>query len=938
MRESCIRHIPTATYRLQFNPSFGFVKVKALLPYLEKLGISTLYASPIFKARKGSPHGYDIIDPTSLNPELGNQNEFEDLVNEVHARSMTWLQDIVPNHMAFDSQNFMLMDVFEKGAASPFFDLFDIDWARPEANMKGKIIAPFLGAFYEQCLVKGEIKLGYDRQGLHVRYYDHRFPLKLQSYEDVLTHNEKDFVRENQGDIKKLREIIDFFSSLKGASSLNLPDEQRDNINHIKEDLWNLYQGSESVSQYINSVLDAYNGTPGAPGEFDLLHSLLMEQHYRLCFWKVATEEINYRRFFNINELICVRVEKEEVFQKVHVLIFNLVHEDRFDGLRIDHIDGLYNPTEYLQRVRSRIPSTYLVVEKILEMNEELPDTWEIQGTTGYDFLTYVNNLLCRRENESHFTKIYNLSTKQRSTYTELLTEKKRLIIGKHMAGEIEILARMLKEIAGGFREGIDITMYGLKRALVEVMTHFPVYRTYITGDRLSDVDTHHIHHAVGEAKREVKGLLHELEFIEKFLLLDLHKTLAPDERTKWLDFVMRFQQFTGPLMAKGFEDTLLYTYNRLISLNEVGGSPDVFGISLKHFHDFNKRRALMWRHSLNATSTHDTKRSEDVRARINVLSEIPEEWQRQVKKWSQLNRKHKKRKNGRAIPDKNDEYFLYQTLVGVYPFQKYDHDRFVERMREYIIKAVREAKHYTAWIKPDKEYEESYIAFLRAILRQGDSNEFLSAFNPFQRKIAFYGVINSLAQTLLKMTSPGIPDFYQGSELWNLALVDPDNRRPVDFDTRILFLEEIIAKAEEDRGYLIRELLNNYGDGKVKLFLIYRTLLARKKLHTLFQQGDYIPIYATGRFKEHVVAFLREYDSQTALIVVPRFVTSLSGEATFPLNEIWDTTCLELPDGYTGKWVDLLTGLEIDAASKIFLSKVLSLFPVSLLVNEVSI
>ncbi len=869
--------IPTATYRLQFSPDFSFSAAADLVPYLAELGVSWIYASPIFKPKKGSRHGYDLVNPNQLNPELGSSQDFDRLIEKAKSLGLSWLQDIVPNHLAFDSENQYLQDVLEKGKNSEYCKFFDITWDHPQEDLKGRVLAPFLGKFYSEALESGEIKLSLDEQGLSIRYYDRRFPVRPESRERFFP--------------EKL-------------------DEQ--------------------------SIV-RFNGEPGKPESFNDLDRLISDQLYRLCFWKVAAEEINYRRFFNINELISLRVEDREVFEATHELVFRMVREEKFDGLRIDHLDGLYDPGAYLERLREKVGDIYLVAEKILDPAEKLPPDFAVQGTTGYDFLNIVNGLFCKREAGREFAKLYYKFTGLHLSYDELLAAKKRLIIGKHMAGNIDNLARQLKSISGGDRYGRDITLYGLRRALVEILAYFPVYRTYVGPGSFADQDRRFIQQATGMARDRNPGLTYEIGYIEKFLLQEFSH--SEELKPRVLDFTMSFQQYTGPLMAKGFEDTFLYIYNKLISLNEVGGNPNSFGVGLKDFHRFNAGR----KHSLNATSTHDTKRGEDVRARVNVLTELAKEWKQNLKVWSRLNRAKKTIINGFYRPDANDEYFFYQTMLGAWPFHESEVEGFKSRLKEYMIKAVREAKVHTAWIKPDTEYENACLKFIDELLKSSTDNRFLSEFLAFQKKIAFYGMFNSLSQLLLKMTSPGVPDFYQGTELWDLNLVDPDNRRPVDFGKRQAFLRKIREETENQAVPAGRQgisgiegLLSSKENGRVKMFLMHRTLMARKEMKELFEDGEYLPLRVEGRFREHVIAFARRLKKKWAVVIAPRFFVSLVKEGQDPLGpQVWEDTAVLVPAAAPRDWQERIAGREIKAGRKIPIGEALGHFPAALLIGE---
>lgn len=928
--------IPTATYRIQFNHTFDFRKAKGIISYLVELGISDIYASPIFKARKGSLHGYDVVDPNQLNPGLGTLADFEELTEELRGQRMGWLQDVVPNHMAFDYENQMLMDVLENGQGSDYFHFFDIEWDHPQESMRGRLLAPFLGRFYGESMDDGEITLDYGPSGLTVHYYDLILPLRIESYASFLTHQLSRLEKRLGGNHPDFIKFLDILHVVKTLPSMEETKERSGRTEFIKTTLWELYNRNKEINEFIDENIERFNGEKGNPESYDLLSDLLSEQLFRLSFWKVATEEINYRRFFSINDLISLKIEDKDVFTHMHSLVFRLLEAGRITGLRIDHIDGLYSPATYLKRLREKAGGAYLIVEKVLDLEEELPSFWPVQGTTGYDFLNHVNGLFCQKQKEKEFSKVYGNFAELHTPYEQLVCEKKRLIMGKHMAGDIDNLAHLMKAIASKDRYGSDIATYGLKRALVEVMAQFPVYRTYIDKETFTEADCLYAKEAVEKAKQSSPGLLNELHFIERFLLRNFGAHPSEEEKDQWVHFVMRFQQFTGPLMAKGFEDTTLYVYDRLLSLNEVGGDPSRFGISKEEFHPFNKKRARSWPHSLNATSTHDTKRGEDARARINVLSEVPKEWERNIKTWSKINRKKKKRAKGLRVPDRNDEYFLYQTLIGGFPFHEKDYPRFIERIEAYVIKAVREAKVHTAWLKPDAEYEDAFVSFVEEILDPSERNPFLKEFLPFQKKVSHFGIFNSLSQTLIKITSPGVPDFYQGTELWDLSLVDPDNRRPVNFEKRKTYLRKIREKDDSDVLNLIDELLRAKEDGRVKLFLIYRTLKAREENSLVFQKGAYIPVEVAGRFKDHIVAFARNLGRNWAVTVGPRFLTSLINEGEYPLGrEVWYDTRILLPEDIPHTWKNVITDQIVKSNDKLMIGKILKHFPVALLVNE---
>lgn len=904
-----MRYTPTATYRLQFTPGFGFKDARRIVPYLKTLGISHLYASPVFKAVTGSTHGYDVTDPTQVNPQLGSEAEFHRLLETVREHGMGWVQDIVPNHMAFNGENRWLMDLFEKGRRSPYAHIFDIEWRDTYQGLKGRLLAPFLGRFYSQCLEDKEIQLKYADGRLTVNYYELCFPLLLASYPDVLLFDE-DRLKEKLGPGD---EVYTAYRGLLDRLVRTVSEKDSRAADRLEETrcrLWDLSRENPVLKKFIQENIALFNGRKGISDSFNRLDGLLSRQFFRLTFWKFGSEEINYRRFFNINQLISIRVEDAAVFQRTHRLVLALIKKGLITGLRIDHIDGLYDPQRYLQRLRKAAPRCYIVAEKILEWDESLPAHWPIEGTTGYDVLNRINAVFVERRNERAIDAVYRRLSGTNYHFARLVSEKKRLIIGKHMAGDIENLAHHMKRISQRDRYGRDITLYGLKRALVEVLTYFPCYRTYIDGDVVGDTDREVIEEALSLARAENTGLAYELDFIQDILLLRFKDYLNERERRRWVHFVRRFQQFTGPLMAKGFEDTTLYIYNRLISLNEVGGSPDRFGITLAGFHNYQRRRSADWPHAMTATATHDTKRGEDQRARLNVLSEIPREWRTRLKSWQLMNQDKRTGTGSRAMPDRNDEYFLYQALLGGWPLDPADEDGFAQRVKEYMIKAVREAKRHTAWISPDDTYESACLAFIDAILDKGRSREFLKDFRAFQEKVSAYGIYNSLAQTVLKLTVPGIPDLYQGTEGWDFSYVDPDNRRPVDFEQLQQRQQEAQRRMQDDAAGWCGEVLAARADGRIKQFVIERLLRLREREPALFREGDYMPIKAAGRQAAHVVAFARRHNDSVCVIVVPRLLTALAADGQPPLGDVWRGTELLLPRRMRGRdWRDEISG-----------------------------
>jgi (1->4)-alpha-D-glucan 1-alpha-D-glucosylmutase len=926
-------HIPKSTYRLQFNAEFKFKDAKEIISYLSLLGISDVYASPVFKAKKGSRHGYDTIEHNQLNPELGDEADFNELIDEVKKYNLGWLQDFVPNHMAYNYQNRMLADLLENGDHSTYYDFFDIDWNHNHPGLEDRLLAPFLGKFYESALSDGEIKLSYNEDGFSFNYYETKLPVRLSTYRDILSINLdelKNKLNRNDGDLIKFQGLLNAIKSLYYSGE---PDEIYNQIKFIKGTLWELYDKKPEIKDFINEALKCFNGSPSDQGGYKLLDDLHSKQNFRLSFWKAANEKINYRRFFNVNELISLKMENINTFKRTHSLILKLIQEDKINGIRIDHIDGLYNPKEYLQRLRKRAENIYIVVEKILDLKENLPHNWQIEGTSGYDFLNYVNGIFCKSSEEKHFNTIYRHILKNDRNYKEMVFTSKRMMVKNSFTGEVEKLALAIESISGKDRYGNDFTLNRLKSALEEILIYFPVYRTYITGDNISSSDKKYIDKSFAEAEENNPHLANEFGYIKNLLLLKFKDYFTEQQKESAIDFIMKFQQLTSPVMAKGFEDTTLYNFNRLISLNEVGSRPDKFGISRKEFHKFNKERQRKWPHTLNATSTHDTKRGEDVRARINVLSEIPVEWKNKLNTWISINKELKRSISKNNYPSDNDEYFLYQTLLGSYPFNEAEHETYIQRIKEYLIKSVREAQVNSSWDVPNNEYESAYTLFAEKILERNNNNNFLKDFLPFQKKIAYYGVFNSLAQVIIKIASPGIPDFYQGTELWDLSLVDPDNRHPVDYKLRKKILNKIINQKMELDEYL-NFFFPDAANGKVKLFTIYKALSERKNNIDLFQKGSYLRLDPKGKKKTNVFAFARNYGNKWIVAVVPRYVSELVKKTEIPVGQkVWQDTYIEVPSEKL-KFRNIFTDEIMEERNKIFIHDAFRKFPAALLIS----
>jgi (1->4)-alpha-D-glucan 1-alpha-D-glucosylmutase len=936
--------IPAATYRLQLNSSFRFQDAQALVPYLSELGISDVYASPILKATHGSTHGYDVTDPDEVNPELGTWDDFHALTAKVRAHHMGWLQDIVPNHMAYSSENWMLMDLFENGPKSRFYNFFDIFHDHPDPELRTRVLAPFLGGPLEEVLQRGEIKLTLDKEGFSAQYLNRRFPLYLASYEAVLWHNRHLLGGSMAGDDPAVQAFEGLRDTFRLLSEMDDSSQKRRRVAEAKELLVRLHEQHPMIRLYIDGMLESFHRSHEGPIEQSPLYTLLEQQTFKLVSWKVADEEINYRRFFYVSDFIAVRTEDHRVFERIHRRIFELTRAGVFNGLRIDHVDGLYNPRAYLVRLHNALPDCYIAVEKILELYEFLPSQWPIQGTSGYKFCNVVNGIFCRQENEEALTKLYHEFIGCEPDYTQLLYDEKKKNLEGHMAGEIAYLAHLAMQLSPG--DGPP-KAEALRSALTALMAAFPVYRTYVDAYNFTEQDRTILAEALAKARDKCPECRPGVDEIIRLLLQDPGK--EPDGRAREAQqhFLMRFQQFTGPAMAKGLEDTLLYVYNRFLSLNEVGGDPSTFGVSLDRFHRFNQLRARNWPHAMSATSTHDSKRGEDVRARLNVLSEIPDRWRETVFRWADMNEGHKQTVSDMLAPCRNDEYLLYQTLVGTLPFDDREHDSFRRRIKDYMVKALREAKTYSDWAEPNEAYEGACLQFVDRILDHSPENCFWPDFLAFQKEIAEYGIYNSLAQTTLKMTCPGVPDFYQGAELWDLNLVDPDNRRPVDFEKRSRLLREVGQLRISDSGFRMNDRVVNtqsaihnsqFDDGRIKLFLIHRGLLARGENRKLFDEGDYISASVSGRRAEHVVAFLRKRQDSYALTVVPRFLTSLIKPGETPTGrDVWQDTRIGLPADAPSSWRDAISGNTLKARKGLPIGDILRDFPVSILIGQAS-
>jgi (1->4)-alpha-D-glucan 1-alpha-D-glucosylmutase len=900
-------YIPSSTYRLQLSPKFKLKDVKQLIPYLKDLGISTVYAAPFFTARPGSEHGYDVTDPHQINPDVGTMEELQEIAEELKANGMGWLQDIVPNHMAYHPNNAWLMDVLEKGQKSRFYTFFDVNFNHPD--FKGQLMVPFLGEPLAEVVQQKQLKVTFEEHGFQLHYFDNVYPISIDSYTFLLQQLNNKLDSEESKAI--LARHVQELEQLMAHDRLE-PDawQQR------KKALYQAVQEQPELKQGIADVLQGINDEDAA------MHQLLEQQYYVLTHWQETEQKINYRRFFTVNDLICTGMERQEVFDHYHQFIKELCVRQLVQGLRVDHVDGLFDPDTYLERLRDLAgEQVYLVVEKILEGEENMPDYWPIEGNSGYDFLAWVSNLYTDAEGERKLTELYRrLVPDAPLDYENLVYEKKLFILEHHMQGELQNLLRLLRDS--------DLLPSNLEdkswhHALATLLASFPVYRIYGHTFPLPPAAMEMVDDAFKIAYDKAPEAKAELDHLRT--LFESGEQDTDEQRRNKLYFVMRSQQFTGPLAAKGVEDTTFYNYNRLLALNEVGNSPDVFNIARHDFHELMQYRMQTYPHSINATATHDTKRGEGSRMRLQVLSEIPGEWEKAATDWMQLAQKHIKTDG----PTPNDLYFMLQTLLGVMPIDGKVDDTLVGRVQEYLVKAFRESKTNTNWSEPNEAYETGVKKLVKQLLEEDKA--FMASFQPFFRKAAHFGWLYSLCQTLLKATFPGVPDVYQGCELWDFSLVDPDNRRPVDYAKRQQFLKEI--KAGEAKETWLQELLASPEDARVKLYLLYKVLHLRNEMKALFDKGDYVPLQLKGKHSEHAIAFARRHENDWCLVVVPRLLAGVISEKELPLGEqVWGDTVLELPAGAPQQWQQLFGNAQVQATQAIPLARLFASFPVALL------
>ncbi len=991
------RVTPGATYRFQFNKSFTLKDAIVLVPYLSDLGITHLYASPILKARPGSMHGYDVVDHGELNPEVGTEEEFASLASALRERGMGLILDAVPNHMCIGGDNPWWTDVLEHGPSSPYAEYFDIAWYdSPRPGMSGRLLLPVLGEPYGTVLESGQLRPAFGGGAFSVWYYDNRLPIDPRTYGHILAPAVAELLAQRgveDPDTIELTSILNSVGNLppRGEPEAGRVAMGRVEIAAIKRRLLELGERFPHAAGAVANAVAQLAGTPGDPASFGPLDDLLEAQAYRPAFWRVASDEINYRRFFDVNELAAMSTEREEVFRAVHRKLLDWLAAGQADGLRIDHPDGLFDPKQYLDRLqthymlalarreyeqkRGSYPNIdwerdepallerfaqavdrfhekaepfplFVSVEKILAEHETLPPNWACDGATGYKFLNAVNNLFVDPASEGRITRLYHEFTGMTDPFPEVVYEKKGQILSSSLASELNALAHQLDRLARLDRRSRDFTLNGIRRALREVIASFPVYRSYVNGE-VHDTDKAVIGQAISRARRRNPNIGTEvLNFIRDTLLLkDSPSGPASEEyRNLQRHFAGKFQQVTAPVTAKGIEDTAFYVFNRFISLNEVGGEPGRFGWTPGRLHEFMLDRHERTTGPLSPLSTHDTKRSEDPRARLNVLSEIPGEWADRVGHWSNLNKAHRTEiEEGTFAPDANEEYLLYQSLVGVWPASEAEAQAagdFKDRIQAFMKKALCEAKVHSSWINPDPDYEAAVAAFIDAILDPEQSGEFLADLGRFVEHVAACGRINSLAQTVIRCTAPGIPDTYQGTDCWDFSLVDPDNRRPVDYESRGKWLGELkdVAANGSALADFSRNLACETADPRSKLFTTWRALNGRRRHRDLFSRGDYVPLVVEGPKADHVFAFLRTLGNEAALVAVPRMTAALAtaSRGTQIPPEAWEGTRIHLPEAWAGReWTGEFDGTVRAVGDDLPVAETFANFPVAIFIRR---
>jgi (1->4)-alpha-D-glucan 1-alpha-D-glucosylmutase len=916
MSEANSSPIPRATYRLQFHKEFGFRDAAALAPYLARLGVSHIYASPYLKARPGSTHGYDIVDHAQLNPDLGDKTAFDEMVTAFRDNGLGQILDFAPNYMGVGgADNPWWLDVLEWGPQSEYAGWFDIDWEPDSRDLEGKLLVPFLGDHYGAVLESGQLTLGFDPQtgGFAVIAYDtHKLPICPLHYQRVLGDEHPELSR-----------LGDAFSGLPDWRP-RVAQRAKD----LQAELGGLARQRSDVRQAVQAAVDRINGQPGHLVTWRRLDELIQDQYWRAAYFRVAADDINYRRFFDINELAGLRMELPELFDQAHRLAFELLRDGVLDGLRICHIDGLLDPKGYLLRLREQVPkSFYLAVEKTLAHHEVRRGDWPVDGSAGYEFANHVLGLFVEPENERAMTRLYQRLTGRTDDFDAVLLAAKQRIMRVNLASEMSVLARRFHRLSTADWRTRDFTLKGMLGALEQIIAAFPVYRTYVSERGTGADDRRYIDWAVAQAKKQARTADTSIfDCIHQVLTGELphHPRPADVLRT-----AMQFQQVTGPVMAKAAEDTAFYRYFRLLALNEVGGDPRRFGLSCSAFHRLNAERARLWPQAMLTTATHDTKRGEDARIRIAMLSEMPTQWAHFVMRWLRFNRSRRSELDGDVVPDRNVEYLFYQTLVGVWPPGLALADAegirtLAERVGAYMTKAVREGKVESSWSNPNAPYEAALKRFVAAVLDASRPNPFLTDFHAFIELLTRPAAIASMAQLVLKLTAPGVPDIYQGCELFDFSLVDPDNRRPVDWERRQSLLDRIGNAAPGD-------LAEAWQDGREKLFVTIRLLALRRADPALFATGSYQPLEISGgRNADRLCAFTRRYNGAVLATIVPRLVYGLFRDGA-PAD--FGATKIALPPA--ASWRNVFTDAPVAANGQIRAAELLRDFPVAVLVGE---
>jgi (1->4)-alpha-D-glucan 1-alpha-D-glucosylmutase len=912
--------VPIATYRVQLTANFDFDAAASIVPYLKALGITHLYASPFMKARKGSTHGYDIVDHTRINPELGGDAGFERLSQALKQHDLGLILDFVPNHVGVHfADNPWWLEVLEWGPASSHAVSFDIDWDILPFRARSGVLLPILGSSYGEALEKGEIELRYhaNEGSFSAWYFEHRLPIAPERYSEILRTSVKEAGAENGATGQR---ILDLASRYKGLRHPN-----RSEAPAFKAELKSI-AGSADV---IARGMDAYRAGPERPAQILALHHLLERQHYRLGHWRLASSDINYRRFFDVNTLAGLRVEDAGTFDAIHRLVRKLIAEGKLQGLRLDHIDGLRDPAQYFQRLRRLIRDAqgkdarpfYTVVEKILGEHEKLPFFTGVHGTTGYEWLNTITEVLVDSNGLEPLDEVWRQISNMSPRLGPVLKEAKRRVLETLLTSEFTVLTRLLARIAAGHYSTRDFAADSLRQALELYILHFPIYRTYLTSAGPTGHDRALISATIEKARADWfaadEGIF---EFLRDTLTMDLIKPGGPaHSAARVRRFALKLQQFTGPMMAKSLEDTAFYRYHRLLALNEVGGDPSAKALSVDAFHDAMKIRASEWPHGMTATATHDTKRGEDARTRLMALTELPGEWTSAVARWKIQNAPHLVIDGEMRAPSAAFEYMLYQTLLGAWPSGERD-DSLLERMQAYALKAAREGKQETSWLNPNQAYEAGLRTFLTRILDRSVSAEFLTSLETLAQRVSRLGALNSLSQITLKATIPGVPDFYQGTEFWDLSLVDPDNRRPVDFKARAAVLKSMDAPDWES-------LVQNWSNGHLKLAWTQQLLKLRTELADVFAHGDYEPLEVSGPHRDHVIAFARHRGRDAAIIAVAKSFAAFSqGGRAWPRAEAFDGSL-----NVSGYFVEGIEGGKADA-SEVRLSNLFRQLPAAVL------